>query len=95
VALRPTFTDSSPFSVYSLRKYKLGTSPNPDFVRIGETNCLERRLHGHFTRYNNQVDEYDFCKLKDASNRKTEEKRLLNEYQDAHGGLSKLNTISS
>lgn len=64
-------------------------------VRIGETNCLERRLQEHFTRYSNQVDEYDFCKLEDASNRKTEEKRLLNEYQDAHGGLPKLNTISS
>jgi hypothetical protein len=64
-------------------------------VRIGESDSIERRLKEHLKVYAKQVDAYDFCEIADISSRKAEEKRLLNEYKDAHGRLPSLNLITS
>jgi hypothetical protein len=66
-----------------------------DIVRIGQTDDLERRLKDHFGNYKDHVDQYDFAEVPDASARKREEKRLLEEFRDAYGRLPKLNSITA
>jgi len=66
-----------------------------ELVRIGESDCIERRLKEHKGHYGEEVDEYDFCRIDDAMARKSEEKQLLEEYRDAYGRLPRLNRIGA
>jgi len=66
-----------------------------EIVRIGESDDLQGRLKEHFARYKDEVGEYDFSEIQDKAARKLQEKKLLEEFKDAHGRLPKLNEITA
>jgi len=66
-----------------------------ELVRIGESDNLERRLKEHSNTYKDEIDEYDFAEIEDANTRKSEERRLLEEFRDTYGRLPKLNPVAT
>jgi hypothetical protein len=66
-----------------------------EIVRIGESDDMESRLKEHHFSYKDEVDDYDFAEIPDRAVRKNEEKRLIEEFRDAHGRLPKLNVITA
>jgi hypothetical protein len=74
--------------VYRLKK-------NGEVVRIGQAGNIASRLTEHLNTYGQDIDTFDFEIVPDQSERKKEEKRLLEEFKAAIGRLPKYNPITN
>ncbi len=74
--------------VYRLKK-------DSEVVRIGEAGNMAVRLREHLKDYLGQIDAFDFEIVPNATERKAEQKRLLDSFKTSVGRLPKLNLVAN